>query len=175
MSSCQCVTKRICFCQWFLRYDLDHTLIILLLSFDCSLSHFYRKAPSWNPPSPDHFSSRLPHGIAPLQRRLNPVHSAPERCPFRCRSVFILANGLLSEGRAHLFHLPQHLPGPRQLWLRALLLQKVHRWALEQTGASRNAGLSRVPQNLHRSTRLSEPQVVQHRGALLGLPAGRHP
>lgn len=121
------------------------------------------------------FVSQLPHGSEPLNWRLNQVHSPPKHCPCRCRSVSVFANGLLSEGRAPLFHLPQHLPGPGQLWLRALLLPKVYYWALEQTGASRSAGLPRVPQDLHRSSPLAKPQVVQHCGALFGLPTGRHP
>lgn len=115
------------------------------------------------------------HGSEPFTRRLNQACSAPERCPLKCRSVFAFANGLLSEGRAPLFHLPQHLPGPRQLRLRALLLQEVHHRALEQAGASRSARLPRVPEDLRRSAPLAESQVVQHCGALLGLPPRRHP
>lgn len=119
--------------------------------------------------------SQLPHGSEPRKWRLNRVSSAREHCPLRCRSVFVFANGLLFEGRADLFHLPQHLPGPCKLWLWALLLQKVHRRALEQTRASRNAGLSRVPEDLHRSSCLAESQVIQHCGAVLSLPTGRYP
>ena len=37
------------------------------------------------------------------------------------------------------------------------------------------AGLSRVPAHVPRPAALAQPQAVQHRGALLRLPAGRHP
>lgn len=148
------------------RFVASHCLLFAI---------FQQRQFKWNPKIPEDLVSQLPHGSEPLTWRLNQLHSAPENCPLRCRSVSVFANGLLSEGRAPLFHLPQHLPGPCQLWLRALLLQEVHHWALEQAGASRNAGLSWVPEDLHRPSPLAESQVVQHCGALLGLPAGRHP
>lgn len=120
-------------------------------------------------------AKQLPPANAPHAPSLNQVHAAPQIWLRRCRSLPALSNGLLSEGRAPLFHLPQYLPRPGQLRLRALFLQEVYHRALEQTGASRNAGLPRVSEDLHRPSPLAKSETVQHCGAVLCLPAGRHP
>ena len=112
-----------------------------------SIKHFY---PKWAP---------------------NPCWSGIVKCCF----PYILANGLLSERRAPVFNLPEYLPRPRQFRLRALLLSQVHHGALEQAGASRRQRLPRVPEDLRRPAALPEPQALQHRGEVLGLPTGCHP
>lgn len=51
----------------------------------------------------------------------------------------------------------------------------MHHGALEQAGAPRHARLPRVQEDLHRPAALAQPQALQHRREVLGLPARRHP
>ncbi|XP_075376718.1 uncharacterized protein LOC142418571 isoform X2 [Mycteria americana] len=85
------------------------------------------------------------------------------------------SHGLQPEGRAALLHLPEHLPGPGELRLRALLLPPVHHRALGAPGAPGHPRLPRVSPNLRRTHPGPQPQAGQHRGALQRLPLGRHP
>eukprot|EP00074_Homo_sapiens_P082713 XP_016857119.1 E3 ubiquitin-protein ligase TRIM62 isoform X2 [Homo sapiens] len=79
------------------------------------------------------------------------------------------------QGRAAVLHLPEHLPGPGEPGLRALLLPPLHHGALGAAGGAGRPRLPRVPAHVRRARAGAQPQAGQHRGALQLLPAGRHP